>query len=555
MQTYKFPRSGGSLDLTDPSTIPPPQHHQPAQPEPPSHPSLLITDDSGRDSYLAEPSATLSDADYLARFTSATNTLLSSSQSAPNPGHLSVGTLPGGAPASKSLSRISEVSEYSVSAYSSNTRDSSNSSPFGGLAPETPSHSADPSRSSSPTPSPIDPAFPHNAPPASFSFPVPPPHAHLPPPQPALPSSPKRHHLPSRPLTTPVPLANPSPVPVPIDNFARPPGQERAGSPVMVQFPGRAPVLPASSHQPPTAYHMQKDSETSSQWATAEDEKFGSESSAFGAAGVGATKAGVFFPGDGYDGASLSGASSQNRFTLDADDRFRREKAPAGGWEEEGGKKGNKRIWIALILVAIVAVAVGVGVGVGQKKANEDSKEKNAAAAEASDTSSSLSSSPTSSSTSSSSSLRTSIIRLSATSAPTAASAETYSTTFAFSRSGTSTVVPLTYTIPTSYDVRANGQWQFTQEVVLPAIHTGGRATGSFTSDLRFRVEPTTAASSAGGATATRRVTVEKRDGGVKEENLAERRRWERSLVEGTVGAQAVKRHIEGARMRERMIR
>ncbi|GAA5888374.1 hypothetical protein JCM6882_008596 [Rhodosporidiobolus microsporus] len=556
MQPYKFPRSGGSLDLTDPSSIPPPQ----PQPEPPSHPSLLITDSSGHASLLPEPSASLSDADYLAKFTTATNTLLSSSSSAPspgafNPGHLSVNTLPG-VPASKTLSRISEASEYSVSAYSSNTRDSS---PFGGLAPSTPSHSAAPSRSPSPAPSPIDPAFPHHAPPASFSFPTPPQHAHLPPPVVSvLPGSPKRHHLPSRPLTTPLPVLNPSPVPVPRDNFARPPGQERAGSPstpyggeVMVQLPNRAPVV-AAPQQPHAAYHHPKDSESSSAWATAEDEKFGSESVAGGAA-----KAGVFFPGDGYDGASLSGASSQNRFTLDADDRMRRERAPGGGWEEEGGKRGNKRVWIALCVIAVIAIAVGVGVGVSSKKSSEASKEKAAAAASSAALSSSPSSSstaaPTSSSSASSSSLQ-SVIRPTNTRA--AGAVETFSTTFAFSRSGTSTVVPLTYTIPTSYDTRANGQWQFTQEVVLPAIASGSRATGSFTSDLRFRVQPTSTASGTGAAAATatgRSVTVEKR--GVREEMLDERRRWERSLAEGAGEAEAVRRHVEGARRRKRMIR
>ncbi|GAA6037752.1 hypothetical protein JCM8097_002324 [Rhodosporidiobolus ruineniae] len=518
MQPYKFPRSGGSLDLTDPSTFPPPPEPEPA----PSHPSLLITDSSGHASL--PPDAPLSDHQYLAKFQQATQTLLSSDSS--NPAHLSAGypSLPS---APKALFRISEASEYSVSAYSSATRDS------------TPQQPSTPPRS--PSPSPIDPAFPRHVQPASFAFPAPPMPAHLPPtpapaypgPATALPGSPKKHHLPSRPLTTPIPALYPQPVPVPIDDFAKPPGQERrVGSPeldrnqayggeAMVQLPGRAPVVVARDFAQPqySAGHGQKESESSSMWATAEDEK---GSDAFAAEGpVG----GVFFPGDGYDNVSLAASSSNNRFTLDGPAGQMSGGGGGGGWtQEEGGKRGNRRIWWALLVLALIGVGVGVGVGVGGKKAHEAS-EKNAVGAASDSASSSLSSSASSTSTSSASPLKTVILPSASSSSATrtaSAAVETFSTTFGFSRSGATTIVPLTYTIPTSYQVRADGRWQFTEEVVLPAIATGrnGRdtAVGSFTSDLRFRVQPTasgggaeietetetSAASSAARATATR---------------------------------------------------
>ncbi|GAA6014512.1 hypothetical protein JCM10207_001631 [Rhodosporidiobolus poonsookiae] len=527
MQPYKFPRSGGSLDLTSVADPPsPPQQEEPA----PSHPSLLITDSSGFNSHPPEP--TLNNEQYLAKFTSAAHSLLDASSSSsaeaplpPSPAHLSA-ALPILPSAPKSLSRISEVSEYSMSAYSSGTRDSSSPSPLPetALAPSALpySTSASSSRSASPAPSPIDPAFP-SPPQPVFTFPQPPTHSGIA--YPALPGSPKRHHLPSRPLTTPIPAANPTPVPVPIDNFAAPQGQERVPSPVearaspfgnerevMVQLPGRGPL---AQQQPAYYGHSGKDSEGSSAWATAEDEKHG---------GYGGHSAGVFFPGDGYDSVSLApsstrtGSASHNRFTLDADERTpRRERAPAGGWEDE--KRGsNRRVWIAFAILAIIGVAVGVGVGVGTKKAHETS-EKAALADASSSPSSSLSGvsvltpTPTSASfssnhpASSSSGLSTATLA----GATAAAAVQTYSR-FTFARSGATTAVDLTYTIPSSYAVRADGRWQFTQAVELPAISRGasGEVSASFVSELRFRVEPTSTAAAA-TTTDTARAEVQKR--------------------------------------------
>lgn len=546
---YKFPRSSGSLDLTDPESLPSSSHN-----EQQSHPSLLITDSHG---HASQPSDQFSDQHYLDRFTSAAESFGSSSSSsppsAPSGAHLSAAfSLAPSAP--KTLSRISERSEYSVSAYSSNTRDSSNPDP-----PSTPP------RTLSPSPSPIDPAFPHNGLQASFSFPTPPAHAQLPPPPasfssgnyhlaalPSLPGSPIKHHLPTRPLTTPLPARNPTAIPVPVDNFAAPPSPHRSNSPyggeeVMVQLPGRSPLGAEQQYQQ-QYQHAQKDSDSSSAWATAEDEK---------------VHGGVFFPGDGYTDVSLVQTSS-NRFTLDAVDGQVREKQPGEGWaEEEDGKRGNKWICWGFLLLMLVGVGVGVGVGVSQKKASEA---KSAAAAENAASSSSSSSSasiqtvlrPSVTSVSFSSAHPSSSSSSSSRATAVATAAGTFTTTFAYSRSGATTVVPLTYTIPSSYDVRANGQWQFTEAVVLPAIGTGS-ASGSFTSDLRFRVQPTSTAvssasttSKASSATATT-TKVAKRD--LQEERLADKRRWQRKDAEVEKREAAVKRHAQGAALRQRMLR
>lgn len=538
---YKFPRSLGSLDLTDPSTVAAPTGAGgPSGSR--SHPSLLVTDSSGH------AQASMSDEQYLEKFTSAANTLREGGSiapapglAAPNPAHLSTGAFS----RSKSLSRISE---YSESAYSSGSRARDSRDP-----PMSPPRS-EVSRSPSPGASPVDPAF--GPVPASFAFPAPPPihAAHLSPRGPPLvpvttptspqpvpsqrfhvtnpdPSSPSlstspipsitRHHLPSRPLTTPLPLENPAPVPVPLDNFAAPPTAGRAESPqwsahshgsspsvtreYMVQLPGRA-VLPEDAPQR-FSRHGPEHSESSTAWATAEDDKY-----FHGDAYAGTYDAGSY---DSHEGVDVAG--SPNRFTLDdekigvgKDLQQRRKGSDATtmtatqGWEpeqEQPRKGANRRLLWAFLVLLVIGVAVGVGVGVGEKQADERHKENDSlASASAASSSSSLSSPSTASS---SSSLRT-IIRPTTTSpssatasAATPAATETYSTTFGFEQSGQSTVVPLTYTIPSSYFTRDDGRYQFTEQVVLPNLGTAG---GSFTSDLRFRVAPTAAAEPGAGA-------------------------------------------------------
>ncbi|BGP43214.1 hypothetical protein JCM10450v2_007358 [Rhodotorula kratochvilovae] len=532
--TYKFPRSHGSLDLTDPSSVPPPSAPSGSQ----SHPSLLITDSSG---HAQDQTEGMTDAQYLAKFTSATNALLDG-PGAPDPAHLSTTLYP-----SKTLSRISE---YSESAYSSVSRSRDSQEP-----PSSPPRS-EISRSPSPGVSPIDPAF--GGAPASFSFPAPPTFhaAHLSAQAPPLipvttPTSPRpapsqrltvanpdasspllstpgsaspappitRHHLPSRPLTTPLPLANPAPVPVPLDNFAAPPSHDRADSPqwsvhspddareYMVQLPGRA-VLPGGGGargEQRLSRHAQENSQASTVWATAEDEKF------FGASGEAYAGA--------YDAASLvgsgsaegTGTGSSNRFTLDDEkigvgrdlqQRSQRRKGSDAstatgtqGWEpeqEQPRKGANRRLLWGFTVLLVIGVAVGVGVGVGKKQSDERHSSDSLAAASSAASSSSSASAP--SSTAPSSSLR-SIIRPSATSASASPTAPTtFSTTFAYAQSGRSTVVPLTYTIPSSYSTRADGRYQFTEPVVLPNL---GSAGGSFTSELRFRVAPTAPAATA----------------------------------------------------------
>ncbi|GAA6051393.1 hypothetical protein JCM3770_000496 [Rhodotorula araucariae] len=555
--SYKFPRSHGSLDLTDPSSVPAP----PAPSGSRSHPSLLITDSSGD---VQAQTAGLTDEEYLAKFTSATNSLLegpaATGPATPNLAHLSTTLYP-----SKTLSRISE---YSESAYSSVSRSRDSQEP-----PPSPPRSEN-SRSSSPIVSPVDPAF--GGEPASFSFPAPPAFhaAHLSAQAPPLvpvttPTSPRpapshrltvanpdasspllsasgtespvpaitRHHLPSRPLTTPLPLANPAPVPVPLDNFAAPPSHGRSDSPqwsahshggatddpreYMVQLPGRA-VLPggAGASAQRLSRHAQEDSQASTVWATAEDEKF---------SGAGAYDAGSF-----VGGGSVTGSGSPNRFTLDdekigvgRDLQQRRKVSDAStatgtqGWEpepEQPRKGANRRLLWAFIVLVVIGVGVGVGVGVGKKQADARHESDTLAA------SSLTSSAAPSSSTAPSSSLR-SIIRPSTTSAPTSSTtAKTYSTTFAYAQSGRSTVVPLTYTIPTSYSTRADGRYQFTEPVVLPDLGTAG---GSFTSELRFRVAPTATAAATPTSTAAAR---ERREVGA--EAGKEVRSWDRHARE-----------------------
>ena len=578
--SYKFPRSLGSLDLTDPSSVPaPPPAGGPSGSR--SHPSLLVTDSSGH------PQASLSDEQYLDKFTTAVNSLRdgagpSAGLAAPNPAHLSTQTFG----RSKSLSRISE---YSESAYSSGSRARDSHEP-----PSSPPPRSDTTRSPSPGgASPIDPGF--GSAPSSFSFPAPPAiyAAHLapqgPPPPPLVPVTtpvsprpvpsqrfhvtnpdatspslspspvPGRHHLPSRPLTTPLPLANPHPVPVPLDNFAAPPAAPRADSPqwsssshsheygssassapgeYMVQLPGRAVLAEHAQQQQQQRFsrHGQEHSESSTAWATAEDEKF------FNDAG-GDVYAAPYHAMSFDAHEPHRGGDSPNRFTLDdekigvgRDLQQRRKGSDATtatatqGWEPEGEqvrRGANRRLWWALLVVVVIAVAVGVGVGVGRKDASAGRAENDSlapASASSLSFSSPSPSSPSPSDASSSSSQRT-IIRPSAISAASSAAAaaavETYSTTFGFEQSGRSTVVPLTYTIPTSYATRADGRYQFTQQVVLPDLGTAAGARGaSFTSDLRFRVAPTDAASGTGGG-----ATIERRSA---EERVESARRWDR---------------------------
>ncbi|GAA5933763.1 hypothetical protein JCM3775_000275 [Rhodotorula graminis] len=590
--SYKFPRSLGSLDLTDPSSVPaPPPAGGPSGSR--SHPSLLVTDSSGH------PQASLSDEQYLDKFTTAVNTLREGGSSAglaaPNPAHLSTQSFG----RSKSLSRISE---YSESAYSSGSRARDSHEP-----PPSPPPRSDASRSPSPGgASPIDPAF--GSAPSSFSFPAPPAiyAAHLAPQgahpqaQPPLvpvttPVSPKpvpsqrfhvtnpdamspslspspipgRHHLPSRPLTTPLPLANPHPVPVPLDNFAAPPAAPpRADSPqwsssshsheygsssspeYMVQLPSRAVLAEHAQQQQQQqqqqrfSRHGQEHSESSTAWATAEDEKFFNEA---GGNVYAAPYHAMSF--EAHGDPQQRGGDSPNRFTLDdekigvgRDLQQRRKGSDATtmtatqGWEPEGEqvrRGANRRLWWALLVVVIIAVAVGVGVGVGRKQADAGRAENDSLASSSASPSSSPSS-PSPSSASTSSSSRT-VIRPSATSAAStastnaaaAAAVETYSTTFGYEQSGRSTVVPLTYTIPTSYATRADGRYQFTQQVVLPNLGaTGARAAESFTSDLRFRVAPTDSAAPGGGATIEARRERERRRS--VEERVESARRWDR---------------------------
>lgn len=191
---------------------------------------------------------------------------------------------------------------------------------------------------------------------------------------------------------------------------------------------------------------------------------------------------------DKYEGGRVSGESRQ-RFTIGETYEYNTRRAGAGeklgekgaqGWEKEGGRKNrNKRVLWCLLVLALIAVAIGVPVGLTMK----GDKSSTTTAADAA-SSSALPSSITPSS-------------LSTPSAPTHTStplatppASNPSTTpYVYVLSGVTTTVDVVYTLPTSYDTRTNGQWQFTQAVVLPSAS----GTGSFTSSLRFRVDPTAA--------------------------------------------------------------
>ncbi|KAM0786212.1 hypothetical protein ACM66B_007016 [Microbotryomycetes sp. NB124-2] len=291
-----------------------------------------------------------------------------------------------------------------------------------------------------------------------------------------------RHHLPSRPLTTPVPVANAPTYPVPIDNFAAPRSDSQ------------------QTYVTPTAImsgHRQQDS------LGTIDEKFG--------LGAGASTTHVAM----YDDDVSLLSNRDNRFTLgdymdgSGKESGRRTKTPTGGrqgWDDaaQGRKKKWVRVLVAIFVVLAIILAVALGVGL-TRKSHDDKAESTAPAAESGSSSSSSASRVPSSilptSTPSRSSSSSSAARTSAqTSSPTRSAsptrtrsssaddtAETFSTSFAFEENGATTVVPLTYTIPQSRLTRENGWYQFTQDVELPHA-TGG---GSFTSELRFRVKPT----------------------------------------------------------------
>jgi hypothetical protein len=310
----------------------------------------------------------------------------------------------------------------------------------------------------------------------------------------------------------------------------------------MVQLLGQGPVL---AHNNRDSQHVPKDSEATTAWMTAEDEKYDS-----------------FYAG-AYDPVSLvrtrSEELSTNRFTLDDQEKVSQRKgssssAPGAGadqpWHMEDARKGNnRRVFLVLLALLLVGVAVGVGVGVSQKKASERNSLNHAASAEATDSTalpSSLSGTrPTPVSSASiqsvilppSSSPRT-VSLASSGSSPSRTIAndaiETFSTTFGFERNGQTTVVPLTYTVPTSYWTRPDGRWQFTETVVLPSID----GSGSFTSDLRFRVAPTGTGQAASIETGV--VAKVRRD--LQSERVKDARRWER-------------RHQDLAKKRARVIR
>lgn len=161
----------------------------------------------------------------------------------------------------------------------------------------------------------------------------------------------------------------------------------------------------------------------------------------------------------------------------------------AQGWEKEGGRrKKNVRMLWCLLVLAVVAIAIGVGVGVSRRNRDESSDPAQGVSASNSIPSSIV---PSSATVDPRSTATVPLTTPSGTSLATStlATPTTYSTSYAFASGSFTTTVPLTYTIPTSYDTRGNGQLQFTQEVVLPSLGAGAR--GSFTSELRFRVAQT----------------------------------------------------------------
>ncbi|GAA5888385.1 hypothetical protein JCM16303_004888 [Sporobolomyces ruberrimus] len=547
MQPYRFPRSQGSLDLTDPSL--PTSNSSSSLSSQPPRPSFVITNATPQDGIPSSPT----EDEHLARMTSATRTLLSHPNSSPSPQHLSIGGFSnggstGGGGGGKTLSRISE---YSESAYSGDGSSRPNShepesrplpNPSGGLTPSASTSTNDSSSGTTPTT-------------MSFSFPTPPAHGSPPAPTvplpqipnqrlvdsretmtspspwayPILPGSPTRSHLPSRPitaLTTPLPSSNPNPVPVPLSNFA--PHESRSPPPplrntvhnnnesTMVQVPGRA----VMASNPRASYHQSQPSDSTA-WTVEgkySTDNFHQKS-----------------PYMAYDAVSIApstntnggggGNESNHRFTLDNN-----EKSPSRLGSILPVKKGaNRKLWWGFAVLAVIGIAVGTGLGVGlrgMKKENQDDGvtgvDSSNSGASSDDPSQSilLPSSPTSSSSIVFSSPSNSTTSPQTTNDNNKVQEEEFSTTFGYRIGSRTTVVPLSYTIPTSYFTRDDGRIQFTQAVVLPSLE----GEGSFTSDLRFRVPPTETVSSS-TATATG-ATREKRD--LQSERKGDRRRWER---------------------------
>ncbi|GAA5960920.1 hypothetical protein JCM3765_007538 [Sporobolomyces pararoseus] len=519
MQPYRFPRSQGSLDLTDPnlpsasssSSLSHPEMQQP-------RPSFVITNATPQDGIPHSGS----EQQHLARMTSATRTLLSHPNSSQSSQHLSIGGLSnGGGGNGKTLSRISEYSESAYSADGSSRPNShepeARSLTQAGLTPSA-STSTNESSNNGTTPTTM-----------SFAFPAPPAHSSPPAPTgplpeipqsretvvspspwayPTLPGSPSRSHLPSRPitaLTTPLPTSNPHPVPVPISNFAphsrNEPRPSNETSSTMVQLPGRAVTA-----DPRASCHHSQPSDSTLAWTM--EGKYSTDKNPYAA----------------YDAVSIApsssthggggGGESNHRFTLDNN-----EKSPSRLGNVLPVKKGANRtlLWVLAIL-AVIGIALGTGLGVGLKnlKKEQDANSDGVVGVDSS-LPSSDNSQPSKSvllptpTASTSSVVFNSPSAASSQSGPSIAmiNAEAFSTTFGYRIGSKTTVVPLSYTIPTSYFTREDGRIQFTEEVILPSLD----GEGSFTSDLRFRVPPTDSAPQASStSTAASRRMLAKRD-------------------------------------------
>ncbi|GAA5930662.1 uncharacterized protein JCM15063_002427 [Sporobolomyces koalae] len=534
MQPYQFPRalprSQGSLDLT--SEVQPPQQPRPL---------FVITNATPQDAIPPPSPAEADPQQHLARMTSATRSLLAhqapSDTLSPPAQHLSITN-----DRNKTLSRISEYSESAYSADgSSMSRPTShepqprltpsNSTSTNGTTPTTMSFSfpAPPAQVSPPAPTIALPQIPHSAHDQARATVVSPsPWAY-----PALPGSPSRSHLPSRPitaLTTPLPTSNPSPVPVPISNFANPSTFEhRSESPQyarhpigdnsMVQLPGRV-VVP----NPRASYHHSQPSDATAwtidgKYSTTEKED----------------------PFAAYDAVSIApsshaGGESNHRFTLDNNEK---QNAPSMLNSILPAKKGaNRTLWWCLAILAVIGIAVGTGLGVGLRHLKqEQTQDDGVVGVDSSNISDRPSQSvllPTASASSSATASQSAptFYNIGSSSSPSpqesdsvepTSTAEAFSTTFGYRIGSRTTVVPMSYTIPSAYFTRDDGRIQFTEQVVLPSLGSSG----SFTSDLRFRVpEPTETAKS---STTTTSRKLAKRD--LQKERKEDKRRWERKTA------------------------
>ncbi|KAL8291427.1 hypothetical protein RQP46_002405 [Phenoliferia psychrophenolica] len=315
-------------------------------------------------------------------------------------------------------------------------------------------------------------------------------------------------HLPSR------TLVSPSPAPVPIDNFAAP----RSDSPYGDRSGAR---------------HRRGQSSGQNQYS--QDPHFDEQPQRW----EGVTPTGPVRLSDGDSLQRSMTGESRHRFTIgdtyeynEYDDAVGGGRRGVGvghnvkkgsGWEEEGGRRRrNKRFLWCLVVLLIIGVAVGVGVAMSKKSASSSTTDPNASNAADSTSASDASVSTVDSSTSPTAS------DLLTTSTPTATPAATRTSTlpsstlpasstppvnalgsiaaalaspiarpqsllYPYAVDGVTTSAMVTYTIPASVQTRANGQWQFTESVVLP--YPTAVAAGSFTSFLRFRIDPTGTAS------------------------------------------------------------